>query len=148
MLFIFDFVFTEFTSPKCDCICFQVAFSFSFFCISAPSCFFLFFFSLFSPLSCTQSHRHPDPHCWFTFDKLASAYVKLLFFGHVGKDGIKERQSCYSEYHLPRRLKISRKITLQVEGKTAEKPKMISETFWNDVKVWLLRSYCSVFRNH
>lgn len=125
---------------------------FLFFCVSAPPCFFLFslflfyFFSL--SFSCTQSHRHPDPHCWFTFDKLASAYVKLLFFGHVGKDGIKERQSCYSEYHLPRRLKISWKITLQVEGKSAEKPKMISETFWNDVKAWLLRSYCSIFRNH
>lgn len=149
MLFIFDFVFTEFTSPKRDCICFQVAFPFFAYQLPPVSFPFLFFFSIFFlSFSCTQSHRYPDPHSWFTFDKLASAYVKLLFFGHVGKDGIKERQSCYSEYHLPRRLKISRKITLQVERKTAEKPKMISEAFWNDVKVWLLRSYWSIFRNH
>ena len=136
MLFIFDFNFTEFTSPKCDCICFQVAF---FFNTWTPSCLFLSFFSFF------LSYAHPAD---LPSTKRASAYVKLLFVGHVGKDGIKERKNCYSEYHLPRRLKISRKITLQVEGKTTEKPRKISETIENDIEVWLQRSHCRIFRNH
>lgn len=119
---------------------------FFFFYIWTHSSFFLsflFFLSFFLMHTVTQTHTADLP-----LIKWASAYVKLLFFGHIGKDGIKERQNCYGEYHLPRRLKISRKITLQVEGKTAEKPRNIWETFWNDVKVWLLRSYCSIFRNH
>jgi len=60
--------------------------------------------------------------------KRASVYVKFLVFDHVRKDCIEERKNCYSEYHLPRRFKISRKITLQAEGKTTEKPRKRSET--------------------
>lgn len=37
--------------------------------------------------------------------RLTSAHVNLCF-GHVGRDNIKESQSCDGSYHLARRLKI------------------------------------------
>lgn len=105
-----------------------------------PSCLFLLFFPRFLSFLYT--------HWWFTSDETSFCLCEIIIFGHVGEDGIKERKNCYSEYHLPRRLKIRRKITLQVEKKTTEKPRKISETIEDDIKAWLLRSFCHIFRNH
>lgn len=42
---------------------FKLLFLFPFFAYQLPPVSFSFSFLFFSPLSCTQSHRHPDPHC-------------------------------------------------------------------------------------
>lgn len=93
-----------------------------------PSCLFLSVFSFFAFLYTHYWFTCNKASALFTWAALASACAKLLLFGHAEKDDIKERKNCYSKYHLPTRLQISRKITIQVEGKTTEKTRKVSET--------------------
>lgn len=86
MLFIFDSVFTEFTSPKCDCICFQV-FVFLFFKTHelSPVYFFLSFFL-----------------CWFTFHEMSFCSCEIIFWPrrarwYQGKEELLEQISLTKE---------------------------------------------------
>lgn len=104
MLFIFDFIFTEFTSPKCDCMCFQVAFFLK--TLIPPVYFSLFFF---------LSYLYTD--CWFTFDERSSCLCEIIIFWPRRKRWYQGKEELLQQISLTKEIKDKQKDRTTGRGK-------------------------------